>query len=324
VIYSTYYHGEERAATDLTEAQIRAALADPAGVLWVDLEAPADEEARRLLGGVFHFHELTIQDCLGEEQRPKLEDFGSYVFLVLHSPMAHDQDDWLVDTAELDVYVGRNFVVTVHLQAMPVLTEHRRAVTRDARALALGADRMAANLLDHVAGAYLELLDDLDEALEVIEDEVFSQPRPDTIARLFQIRRQLVTLRRLVAPQREVLNRLAWDSFAPVRVENRLYFREGYDRLVRVIDLTESLRDLAGGVLETYLSIVSNQLNLTMRWLAALSTIFLPLTLIASIYGMNFADLPPFQRPNGWMMVVGGMLLIAVSLMVVFRRRRLL
>lgn len=324
MIYSVYFHGEEQAATGLTPAQIKAARADPAGVLWVDLEAPSAQEADGILRAVFGFHHLTIEDCLGDEQRPKIDDFGEYVFLVTHGPMSRDEDEWLVDTTELDMYIGLNYVVTFHHRTMPVMKEHQTAIERDARMLARGADRLAADLLEHVAGDYLNLLDELDEALEDIEDEMFSRPREDTVNRLFLVRRQLATLRRLVSPQREMLNRLAWDSFSPIRPESRLYFREAYDRLVRVIDLTETLRDLASGALETYLSIVSNQLNQTMRWLAALSTIFLPLTLIASIYGMNFADLPPLHRPNGWMIVVAGMVLIALALMAVFRRRRLL
>jgi magnesium transporter len=172
-----------------------------------------------------------------------------------------------------------------------------------------------------VAGDYLELLDTLDEALEHLEREVLERPSERTVAHLYRLRRELAHLRRMISPQREVLNRLSWDSFPVVREDSRPYFREVYDRLSRVLDQIDNLRDLAVGALETYLSIVNNRLNETMRWLAAVSTLFLPLTLVASIYGMNFPDLPPFGIAGGWRLVVAGMVGLAVLIRVWFRRR---
>lgn len=322
MIHSIYYHGDETPALDLKPAQLRAALQDPAGVLWVDADVPTADETQRILVDLFHFHPLTIEDCTGDPQRPKIEDFGTYMFLVTHAPVGQ-MSDRKVETTEFDVYMGTNYVVTYHQMPVQALEEHRTAVLRDVRLLARGADRLAADILEHVAGDYLTVLDDVDTELDALEDLIFGRPDDDTVNRLFQVRRQLSGLRRLVAPQREVLNRLAWDSFQPIRAENRIYFREAYDRLVRVTDLIENLRDLASGGLETYLSVTSNRLNLTMRWMAAVNTVLLPLTLIASFYGMNFTELPPFGHvpvSGAWIVLIG-MVVIAGIMAAIFRKR---
>jgi magnesium transporter len=315
---------------DLSISQLRVARKDSAGVLWVDLREPTLEETETVLGDVFGFHPLTIEDCRTMSQRPKVEDFGEYLFLVMHAPPAPIPapeelgQRGALQTIEFNLYLGRNFVVTYHSLPVAAVEQMRETVSREGRYLAHGADYVAAEVLQAVAGDYIVLLDAFDDQLEWLETEIFTRPQDATVRQLFLLRRRLAELRRTVSPQREVLNRLAWDTFEPVREETRLYFREAYDRLVRVADLTENLRDLASGALETYLSVVNNQLNVTMRWLAAVSTLFLPLTLIASIYGMNFADLPPFQVPGGWRLVMGAMLAMAAGALVYFRRRGLI
>jgi len=320
MITSLYYHGDEAATTDLPVSRLRSALADPAGVLWVDLEAVPDADAIAVLDGAFGFHPLTIDDCLGGPQRPKIDDFEAYVFVVTFAPVT-DRTPGTPDADELNLYLGSNYVVTFHKAPVPVLTALRATIGRDVRPLARGADRLAAEILAQLASGYMDVLDVIDGELEALETEMFVRPRDATLARLFVLRRRLSNLRRVVSPQREVLNRLAWDTFKPVGDAHRIYFRDAYDHLVRVSDLTESLRDLAAGGLETYLSVVSNRLNATMRWLAAVSTIFMPLTLVSSIYGMNFEHLPPFESPGGWQLVVGAMVLIAAGLAAYFRRR---
>jgi magnesium transporter len=322
MIHTVYHHGDEHPATGLTPAQIRAARSDAAGMLWVDLESATAVEAQQVLGDAFGFHPLTIDDCLNDEQRPKLDDFGSYIFVVDRAQTRSMLEAGRDDAVEVDIYIGPNFVVTYHTEALAVLTMLREAAVRDQRLLARGADRFAALCMEQLADDLVAGLDYVDDELESIEDSLFVRPEPTVVSRLFRVRHQLVTMRRMVGPQREVMNRLAWDAFAPVRAENRLYFRDVYDRLVLSLDLIDSRRDLAAGALETYLSVVSNRLSETMRLLTALQMIFLPMTLIASIYGMNFNDLPPFGAPHGWVFAIAGMIVVAVSMAIVFRWRR--
>jgi magnesium transporter len=322
MIHTLYFHGDEVPAAGLTPAQVRAALSDAAGVQWVDLENPSAEDAASVLGEVFGFHPLTIEDCLNDEQRPKLDDFGDYVFVVARAQTREMLVTGRDDAIEVDLYLGRNYVVTVHEDPLPTIAALREAAGRDARLLARGADRLAALCLEHLADGIVDALDHVDAELEAIEDALFNRPDPTVVNRLFQVRHQLVTMRRVVGPQREVINRLAWDSFTPVRPESRLYFREVYDRVVLSMDLADSRRDLATSLLETYLSVVSNRLNETMRLLTALQMIFLPMTLIASIYGMNFLDMPPFGVPGGWVFAWVAMVAVAATMALIFRWRR--
>lgn len=322
MIHTLYYHGEEQPATGLTTAQLRAALSDAAGVLWVDLEGPGADEAEQVLADVFGFHPLTIDDCLNEEQRPKLDDFGNYVFVVSRAQTREMLEAGRDDAVEVDLYIGPNFFVTFHAEPLPAITALRDACARDVRVLTRGADRLAAQCLEALADAIVDGLDHIDARLEEIEDALFHRPEPVLVNHLFQVRHQLLTMRRVVVPQREVVNRLAWDQFRAIRPETRLYFREVYDRIVLSMDLADSRRDLAASLLETYLSVVSNQLNVTMRALTALQMIFLPMTLIASIYGMNFADMPLFGLPGGWRYAWLAMVAVAVTSGLVFRWRR--
>jgi magnesium transporter len=321
VIHTAYDHGDDQPATDLTPAQLRGAVADPAGIVWVDIEAAPKDVALEVLDGVFHFHPLTIDDCLGDEQRPKIDDFDDYVFVITHAATRDDAGVPQRETSEFDLFLGPNYVVTFHSQPVPAATALHELAQRDIRVLNRGADRLAAEILAALAADFLTVLDGADDELEAIEAEVFDRPGRQTATRLFRVRHDLASLRRAVAPQRELLNRLSWDAFKPIRPETRVYFREAYDRIVRVLDQVENLRDLAAGALDTYLSVTSNRLNQTMRWLAAVSTIFLPLTLIASIYGMNFPDLPALRQPGAWAVVIGIMLLISGGLILYFRRQ---
>ncbi len=303
---------------DATPEGLCAALAHDDWTLWLDLEGATPEEAGAL-STVFHFHPLAIEDALGHVEHPKLDDYDSYLYVVAHA--LELGADHALHVLELDLFLGRNYVVTYHhepLHCVDVLWERAR---RDERHLQRGADGLAHAVLDILVDDLMPLLDKLDATIEQLEDEILADPTQKTLARILDIKQATLHLRRTVVPQREVVYRLSRNDSPLVRPKTQLYFRDVYDHLVRVVDINDSLRDIVASALEIYLSVVSNRMNEVMKWLTAVTTIFMPLTLLAGIYGMNFRHMPELGWRYGYYGLLAGMGVIAVAMVVWFRRR---
>jgi magnesium transporter len=185
----------------------------------------------------------------------------------------------------------------------------------------LGPDHLLYELLDLITADYLPAVDALDEVIDRIEDEVFARPAQSTLNKIFSLKRAILHLRRIIGPQREVLNRLARDEYPFIDAKDRVYFRDVYDHLVRLVDLTESLRDLIGGTLDTYLSVVSNRTNEIMKTLTITSVLFLPISFLAGFFGMNFLDIP-FDRAGLLVVAVLSMVATPAAMLLWFRHRR--
>jgi magnesium transporter len=290
-------------------------------LLWLDIQSEAPERTEKLLREVFEFHPLAIDDALHESHVPKIDDWGEYVYCVAHG-IVFDEQAMQVTTRELDIFLGRNFLVTHHKEPVPAADRMWTASQRDARGLERGADYLLYNLLDILISDYMPAVDQMDEAIDHIEDEVFERPSNLILNRIFTLKRALLRLRRILTPQREMVNRLARDQYAVVDPSERIYFRDVYDHLVRLVDLNDTLRDLVGGALDTYLSVSSNRTNEIMKVLTVLTAVFLPLTFFSGFFGMNFESLP-FEGP--WFFLTGMAIMVAVPLLLYrwFRRRGL-
>jgi magnesium transporter len=308
--------------TDLTLEQIAAAHQQKEGLLWVSLEQPTEEEMRATLRDIFHFHPLAIEDSqTADYQPPKVDDFGDYLFIITLALKTNETWDELC-TSELDVFLGRHYVVTSsHEPSQPAVAGVWRRLTRDERLLERGADFLCHAILDHLVDDYMPVIDHLDEEIERLEDEVIEMPRRQTLERILELKHATLTLRRIIAPQREVMNRLSRDDFPQIAQPNRIYYRDIYDHLVRIMDLSESVRDIITGALDTYLSAASNRLNEIMKALTIVSTIFLPLTFVAGVYGMNFHYMPEIPWRYGYLMV-WCIFIVAAALMLWWFRRR--
>jgi magnesium transporter len=271
--------------------QIDQAIADPGGLLWADFEAVEDEgiaEVQHSLRDVFRFHPLAVEDALQESHVPKVDDWGAYLYLVFQVPRI-DPSSVRLELKELDVFLGANFLVTYHPTPMEILDRERECIARDPRErLRHGADHLLFRLLDRAVDQSLEAIEQLDDRVDAIQNEVIENPRPGVVRAIFRIKRSAIQLHKTLAPQREVLNRLARDPYRPVREEHRVYFRDLYDHVVRIHDISESLRDLIAGTLETYLSVISNRTNEIMKVLTMVSVMFLPMSFLAGFFGMNF------------------------------------
>ncbi len=272
-------------------------LADKSSMTWVDLfesEAPAGAQTRegqaqltRLLSDVFGFHPLSIEDALSESHAPKVDDWGGYVYIVLHA-VRFDPGMNDVDTSEVDIFLGENYLVTHHTDDIAALERQWRNALRDERHTRRGPDYCLYELCDAIAADYMPCMDAMDEIIDRIEDQVFDKPEPHTVGRIFKLKSAVLNLRRVLSPQREVFNKLARDDYAVIDAKDRIYFRDVYDHFVRLADLNESLRDLVSGALDTYLSVTANKTNDIMKTLTIVTVLFMPLTFLTGFFGMNF------------------------------------
>ena len=309
-------------ASPVDEEAIRQALASGEGLLWLDLEGVSRDEGS-VLRDVFGFHPLAIDDCFNQHIDPaKIDDYGDYIYLIAQA-ISYEERTERLQTTELDLFLGRNYVVSFHDKPLPFVGELRRRCTENGPVLARGADFLAHALLDTLVDDYQPAVDVLDETLGRVEELVLANPQPSVLQEILVLKRNVQRLRRTIIPQRDEVNRLARGEFPKlVRPESHMYFRDIYDHVVRVEQLLESVRDLADGVLNTYLSAVNNRMNEVMKTLSVVAAIFLPLTLIASIYGMNFENMPELGWQWGYFGILGAMGAIGLGLVAFFRFRR--
>ena len=307
--------------------RIAEAVADPGATLWVDIEQPERDLAavERLLSEVFRFHPLAIEDALNETHVPKLDDWGGYLYLVFHTLDFDPETDGL-RLHELDLFLGENYLVSCHSEPMKPVESLRRQIERDPQRCARGPDHLLYHILDMGTDDYLTAIEHLDEAIDAAQEEVFDSPSPETLQQIFRIKRAAVKVHRVIAPQREVVNRLARDAYAQIDAQDRVYFRDVYDHLVRLHDISETLRDLISGALDTYLSAISNRTNEIMKTLTLVTVMFLPMSFLAGFFGMNFFGenlVLPFRLPRltlFWMSLAA-MVAMPVGLWIWARKR---
>jgi magnesium transporter len=207
-------------------------------------------------------------------------------------------DGWESHVDELDIFLGQNYIVTHHDEPIKAIEETWVSCDRDPRTLQEGADHLLYKIADYLITEYMPIVEKIDDAVDQIEDQVFDRPSPRTLEQLFALKRVLLAMRRIVLPQREVMNKLARDDFQVVDPKDRIFFRDLYDHLVRLHDLNESLRDLVGGVLDTYLSVINNRMNEIMKTLTIITVLFMPLTFLTGYFAMNFFE--PLGNLKAW------------------------
>lgn len=309
-------------------SRIPALVADKSNVVWVDLYDPGETlnpEIENILRNVFHFHPLAVDDALVETHVPKVDDWGEYLYVVLHSVFFEHGMDHL-ETRELDIFVGSNYLITYHIQEINALDQQWRVTLRDERHTRRGVDYLLYELCDSIATDYMPVIDTMDEAVDRLQDTVFDKPQPRAVQQIFLLKSAVLDLRRVLSPQREVLNKLARGDFAVIDQKDRIYFRDVYDHFVRLVDLNESLRDLVAGSLDTYLSVTANRTNDIVKTLTIVSLMFLPLTFITGFFGMNFFGSSielMFDAPKGWVFVASMLVMIGLPLaMLLYIRKR--
>jgi magnesium transporter len=304
----------------LSIEQIKRFLETGEGLLWVDIEDVTDEDTE-LLSNVFRFHPLAVEDCISKNiHPPKIDDFDDYLFIIVHGINYHI-DSEVVETTELALFLGKNYVVTSHNVPMRSISSMLDRIRKDGRIMRRGADFLAHDIIDTLVDNIMPTIEEMDEKNDQLEAEALHEPKRETLMSIMQLKRSILALTRVILPQREIVNRLSRGEYALISERAQIYYRNIYDHLVRIEMLTLGLRDMAESVLSTYLSSVSNRMNEVMKMLTLIATIFIPLTFIAGIYGMNFANMPELGWKYGYFIILIVMAVIGISLVVYFRRK---
>jgi magnesium transporter len=288
------------------------------GSLWFHFDSPAEDELRFLQEN-FKIHHLTIEDIVNQNQRPKIEAFEDYVYLAVHLLCREARSK--IEPSELDLLIGRGWLISVYYGNLPELIDEGKLKENLLPALGRGADFLLYSLLDLVIDGYFPILDKVEEEIDGLEDRLLLRARRGDMNRLLSLKRSLMHVRRAVTPQREILNQLARHDFPFVRPESLVYFRDVYDHLIRMAEEIDTLRETLSSVLEIHLASTSNQLNATMKRLTAYGTIFVVITAIAGIYGMNFKFMPELEWRYGYFAALGAMAAISLGLFVYFKKR---
>jgi magnesium transporter len=286
------YINDASFSLELTHAELQAALESKAGLLWVDI--PHDEDPVPILHDVFNFHPLAIEDCTDKRiDSPKVDDYGSYLFIGAQSVNYSGRSERL-ELAELNLFLGPNYVVTSRWQPVLAVDELFNRACENHNILAHGADFLAHTVLDSLVDLLLPAVEEMDEHIDELEQRILDRPDKALLPEVLILKRNTLRLRRSILPQRDMVNRLSRGEFGHlISNEALIFYRDVYDHIVRVEEMLEGLRDLADGALSSYLSATNNRMNEVMKAMSVVAVIFLPLTLIASIYGTNL-DLSPF------------------------------
>ncbi len=316
------YDADNLFEKELPSAQACFEFRDRPTVTWINVDGVADAATIAALGDHFGLHPLVQEDIASTDQRPKIEDFEKYIYVVLKMLQWNAERDEM-DIEQVSVILGGNFVLSFQERPGDLFEPVRNRIRNSkGRVRAMGADYLAYSILDAIVDGYFAILEQLGNKIEVLEDALLARPEPATLGQLHRLKREAMFIRRSVWPLREVINSLARGETPLVTVAVQPFLRDVYDHTIQVIDTMETFRDMLAGMLDTYLSSLSNRMNEVMKVLTIIATIFIPITFIAGVYGMNFQHMPELAWRWGYPIVWCVMVAVAVVMLVYFRRRR--
>jgi magnesium transporter len=293
-----------------------------ASVTWLNIDGVHQPEIIEQVGKSFGLHPLVVEDIASTGQRPKMEDFDDYIFVVLRM-LRFDEEENETKTEQISIVLGRDFVVSFQEREGDVFDPIReRLRSNKGRIRKLGADYLAYTLIDAIVDNYFMILEKLGETIEEIEDKLVTNPTSETLQTIHDLKREIIFLRKSVWPLREVINRLERSESPLINKSTFVYLRDVYDHTIQVMDAVETFRDMLSGMLDIYLSSVSNRMNEVMKVLTVIATIFIPLTFVAGIYGMNFRYMPELEQALSYPAILILMLIVAMLMVVYFRRKK--
>jgi magnesium transporter len=283
---------------------------DSDSVTWIDVEGLHDVGLLDRLGSCYGLHPLILEDILNTDQRPKSDDMDSYIYIVLKM-LDFDPQSLEIVSEQVSIVLGRNYVISLQEGREGDLFDPLRERIRGnkGRIRKLGPDYLAYSLLDTIIDHYFIILEKFAERIEALEDDLVSDPKPETLQQIHQLKREMIFLRKSAWPLREVVNVLEKSESELIRPATKIFLRDIYDHAIHIIDSIETYRDMLSGMLDIYLSSVSNRMNQVMKVLTIIATIFMPLTFLAGVYGMNFEHMPeigwPWSYPILWLVMLG-------------------
>lgn len=314
-----YQEGKVREASisDLAECF---PCSDTSTVTWIDVNSVHQVELVAKLGECFKLHPLVVEDILNTDQRPKIEDYGDYLYIVLRM-LTNDSERGEINSEQVSLILGENFVLSIQEGAKGDVFEPVRTRIRSGKGQIrkLGADYLTYSLIDAVVDNYFIILEQIGERVELLEETLINSPGPEMLHLIHSLRREMIYLRKSVWPLREVVSGMQRRDSPLIRESTGYYLRDVYDHTIQVIDNVETFRDMLSGMLDIYLSSISNRTNAVMKVLTVIATIFMPLTWIAGVYGMNFKHMPELSWVYGYPAAWLAMILVAIGMVVYFR-----
>jgi magnesium transporter len=321
-----YRKGSDHIEEGFAAEHLAELLADETNVIWVDFRGETDEELKStkdVLLNVFKFHYLTVEDCLETRNQPKIEAFPDYFYFIVHGVKPDETSPSNFVTKELDGYLGKNYVVTFHRERFRSIKFIKQQVRSSTFACQRGAAYLLHQILDQLVDLYVPLVDDFDAEINDLEERVLTMQKGNNVILqdIMDLRRSVARMKRITSRQLEVLYRMSHGEFPQVPANILPFFRDVHDHLLRISDLAENYRDLVGGLFDIHFSVVANKNNDVVKTLTILSSIILPLSLIAGIYGMNFENMPELKTQHGYFITLAIMALVTVGLLVYFWRK---
>jgi len=312
-------HFEERKVKKVEECL---PFKDKPTVTWINIDGIHQVDIIEAIGKHFGVHPLVLEDIVNTGQRPKMEDFGNYLFVVLKM-IYYDEKEDEIKTEQVSLLISQNFVISFQEREGDVFNSIRERIRGSkGRIRKMGADYLAYALMDSVVDNYFVIIEKVGEKLEGMEEELVKNTTPETLQAIHSLKRNMIFLRKSVWPLREVIGGLERGESKLVQEPTQIYFRDVYDHTIQVMDAIETSRDMLSGMLDIYLSSVSNRMNEVMKVLTIIATIFIPLTFIAGIYGMNFQNMPELGWRWGYFAVLIVMVSIGISMLAYFKRKK--
>ncbi|MEW6602383.1 MAG: magnesium/cobalt transporter CorA [Nitrospirota bacterium] len=311
---------QEKDTNDLGECLL---FKDQPSVTWINIDGVHSVEVLEKLGECYGFHPLVLEDVMNTDQRPKLEDYSDYLYIVLKMLNYSDKGNGIV-IEQISLIVGPNFVFSFQegIEGDVFGPLRERIKNNKSRLRKMGADYLAYSLIDAIVDNYFSILEKLGEKVEVLEEKIVSRPSAETLHEIHSLRKEMVFLRKAVWPLREVISALERGESLMIKEGTRIYLRDIYDHTIQIIDTIETFRDMVSGMLDIYLSSLSNRMNAVMKVLTIIATIFMPLTFLAGIYGMNFRYMPELEwrlgYPLFWLVIV----VVTVVMLIFFKKKK--
>jgi magnesium transporter len=304
---------------DLPPEELHGVVEDATSLIWLDLESPTEDELA-LIAGIVGWEHLTIEDLREQDQRAKIEPFNGYTVLVMND-LAFEGTPLRLKTPEVDFVIGPNYVASVHYHACPYLEEARDGEQFVSAFLARGPDFLLYAMIDALVDGYEPVLDVMHEEVEAMEQAIIDDPQPALLSRIFELKRDAISLRRVISPQLEVFSRLTSPGYGIIGEEHLMYFRDVHDHLIRTFEAMDTLRELISGSLDVYLSNVSNRMNEVMKRLTVVAALFLPITFFTGLMGMNLRTSPPWSDVLFWIFI-GGMFAVTATQFLYMRAKK--
>lgn len=295
-------------------------LSDEENLIWVDLYNPTDKEAG-ILTDIFTFHPLAVEDCLSTVPNPKIDDYGGYLYVVIHGINADALKRDELETHDLDIFLGKNYLVTFHKGYFRSIESVMERCRKNPALLQGDSESLMHKIIDALVDNYLPIIDELGEKVDELEREIIARASQQVLNKLFALKKDILYLRRIINPQREILRNMAGGEHKQICFECSLHFKDVYDHLFMISELIESYRDTLSGAMEAYLSVVSNRLNEVMKVLTIIATILMPLTLITGIFGMNFDNIPLVKSSYGFSVTMGIMGIVVLAMLWFFKKK---